>query len=71
MSDTGPVINILFFSSKTIFKIPSLNLIATLFSTNLLLFPAAAVAQAAVPHALVRPAPLSQTLTKIFLLSKI
>jgi len=42
-----------------------------LFSINLLLFPATAVAQAAVPHALVRPAPLSQTLTKIFLLFKI
>ena len=61
--------NILLDLSISIFKRPSLNLISTLSLTNLFLKAATAVAQAAVPQALVSPAPLSQTFTLIFFLS--
>ena len=44
-------------------SLPSLNSISVFFSTNPLIFPAIAVAHAAVPQAFVNPAPLSQTLT--------
>ena len=53
----------------SIFKRPSLNLILTLLLTNFLFKAATVVAQAAVPQALVSPAPLSQTLTDILFLS--
>jgi len=46
-----------------------LNLISTLLSEILFLSAATAVAHAAVPQALVSPAPRSQTLTRIFSLS--
>ena len=69
MSETGPVINIFLDLSISIFKKPSLNLISTLLLINLFSKAATAVAQAAVPQALVSPAPLSQTFTVIFFLS--
>ena len=69
--ETGPVINIFLDLFISIFKKPSLNLISTLLLTNLFSKAATAVAQAAVPHALVSPAPLSQTFTVIFFLSTI
>ena len=56
-------------SSYLIFNIPSLNFILTLLSVSLLTNAATAVAQAAVPHAFVKPAPRSQTLTVILFLS--
>ena len=61
-------LSLLFIS---IFKRPSLNFTLTLLLINFFLNPAITVAQAAVPHAFVRPAPLSQTLTITFFLSKI
>ena len=51
------------------FKIPSLNLILILFSVSFFIVAATAVAQAAVPHAFVNPAPRSQTFTIILFLS--
>ena len=49
---------------------PKSNSISVFLSVNPLILPATVVAQAAVPHALVSPAPLSQTLTLIkFLLT--
>ena len=62
-SETEPVINILSVLSIFIFKEPSLNFIFTLSLASLFFNAATAVAQAAVPQALVSPAPLSQTLT--------
>jgi len=53
----------LFFSSIEIVKLPNANSISVVFSTKLLILAATAVAQAAVPQALVSPAPLSQTFT--------
>ena len=44
---------------------PLTNSISVLFLVKLFNLPAKAVAQAAVPHAFVKPAPLSQTLTFI------
>mgnify|MGYP003343160839 CR=1 FL=1 len=58
-----------FFSSIKIDSLPVVNSISVLFSVKLFNLPANAVAQAAVPHALVSPAPLSQTLTLIKSLS--
>ena len=54
-----------------IFKDPSLNLILTSFSVSFFTNDATAVAQAAVPHAFVNPAPRSQTFTVILFLSSI
>ena len=65
ISDTGPFMWILFLSSIEIVKLPNANAISVVFSTRLLILAAAAVAQAAVPQALVSPAPLSQTFTFI------
>jgi len=48
-----------------IVSFPNTNSISAVFSINPLIFPATTVAQAAVPQAFVRPAPLSQTLTFI------
>ena len=60
----------LFLASIKIDSLPSSNSISVFFSTNPLIFPAIAVAQAAVPQAFVNPDPLSQTLTLIkFLLT--
>ena len=55
----------LFFSSIEIVSFPSINSILVVLSTNDLMLPATAVAQAAVPQAFVSPAPLSHTLTFI------
>ena len=55
----------IFLSSIKMESFPSLNSISVFFSTNPLIFPAIAVAHAAVPQAFVNPAPLSQTLTLI------
>ena len=55
-----------FFSSIKIDSLPVVNSISVLFSVKLFNLPANAVAQAAVPHAFVNPAPRSQTLTVIF-----
>ena len=55
----------LFLSSIEIVKLPNANSISVVFSTRLLILAATAVAHAAVPHALVSPAPLSQTFTFI------
>ena len=63
--DTGPFIWILFFSSIEIVKLPKANSISVFFPTRLFILAATAVAQAAVPQALVSPAPLSQTFTFI------
>ena len=52
-----------------IFKAPSLNFILISFSVSFLNNDATAVAQAAVPHAFVNPAPRSQTFTVILFLS--
>ena len=65
MSETGPFIWIEFFSSIEIVNFPFSNSISVLFLVRLFNFPAKAVAHAAVPQALVKPAPLSQTLTLI------
>ena len=65
MSETGPFIWILFFSSKEIDSFPSSNSISTSLFVNPRVYPATTVAHAAVPQALVNPAPLSQTLTLI------
>ena len=65
ISDTGPVIKISCFLLNSIFKEPSLNLIFALFSVKSFKKDATRVAQAAVPQALVSPAPRSQTLTEI------
>ena len=62
-------INILFVLSILIFKEPSLNFTYTLSSISLFFNATIAVAQAAVPQALVSPAPLSQTLIIILFLS--
>ena len=56
---------ILFFSSIDMVNLPSANSISTFLSVKPLIFEAIAVAHAAVPQALVNPAPLSQTLTLI------
>ena len=56
---------ILLFSSIEIVNLPVENSISTLSFTSPFCFAAKAVAQAAVPHALVSPAPLSHTLTLI------
>ena len=56
---------ILFFSSIDIDSLPNANSISVFLSANPLIFAATAVAHAAVPHAFVSPAPLSQTLTLI------
>ena len=56
---------ILFFSSIKIESFPNANSISTFESVNSFILLATAVAQAAVPQALVSPAPLSQTLTFI------
>ena len=61
ISETGPVIWIEFFSSILIDNLPFKNSISTLFSVNPFIFPATAVAHAAVPQAFVLPAPLSHT----------
>ncbi len=53
------------FSSIEIFNLPVENSISTLSLTSPFCFAAKAVAQAAVPQALVSPAPLSHTLTFI------
>ena len=55
----------LLFSSIDIDSLPSENSISVVLSVSPLIFAATAVAHAAVPHALVRPAPRSQTLTLI------
>ena len=55
----------LFFSSIKIESLPSSNSISVFAFVKPLIFDATAVAQAAVPQALVIPAPLSQTLTLI------
>ena len=68
MSETGPVIWIEFFSSIEIDNFPFSNSISVLLLVRLFNLPAKAVAHAAVPHALVKPAPLSHTLTLIKLL---
>ena len=65
ISETGPLINILRLLSILIFKLPSSNLILTSFLVNFFINAATAVAQAAVPHAFVNPAPRSQTFTVI------
>jgi heme/copper-type cytochrome/quinol oxidase subunit 3 len=57
--------------SILIFKLPSSNLILISFFVNFLINAATAVAQAAVPHAFVNPAPRSQTLTVILFSSSI
>ena len=54
-----------FLSSIKIDNFPVSNSISVLLSVNLFNLPANAVAHAAVPHAFVNPAPLSQTLTLI------
>ena len=61
--DTGPFIWICWFSSIEITNLPKLNSISVLVFSKFSKFAATAVAQAAVPHAFVKPAPLSQTLT--------
>ena len=63
--ETDPFIWTLFLSSIKIDSLPSLNSISVFFSTNPLIFPAIADAQAAVPQAFVNPDPLSHTLTLI------
>ena len=65
MSETGPFICIEFFSSIEIVNFPFSNSISVLLLVRLFNLPAKAVAHAAVPHALVNPAPLSQTFTLI------
>ena len=65
MSETGPVIEI--FPLYSIFKKPSLKWIFVLVPVKLFSKATTPVAQAAVPHALVNPAPLSHTFTKILL----
>ena len=65
MSETGPVIEM--FPSYSIFKKPSLKWIFVPVSVNFFSKATTPVAQAAVPHALVNPAPLSHTFTKILL----
>jgi len=71
ISETGPIIKIFRLLSIFIFKLPSLNLISILFSVSCFIDDATAVAQAAVPHAFVNPAPRSQTFTVILFLSSI
>ena len=61
--DTGPFIWICLFSSIEIINFPKLNSISVLEFLRFSKFAATAVAHAAVPHAFVKPAPLSQTLT--------
>ena len=51
----------LLFSSIDIDSLPSANSISVFLSINPFIFAATAVAHAAVPHAFVSPAPLSQT----------
>ncbi len=65
MFETGPFIWIIFLSSIKIDNLPSSNSMSVFGWTNFLMLPATTVAHAAVPQALVRPAPLSQTLTFI------
>ena len=65
ISETGPFIWMLFFSSIRIDSIPSSNSISIFSFIYPFIFPATAVAHAAVPQALVSPAPLSHTLTAI------
>ena len=65
MSETGPFIWMLLFWSIVIDRFPNANSISVLLSVSPLIFAATAVAHAAVPHAFVSPAPLSQTLTLI------
>jgi len=69
MSETGPRIKIFRSLSIFRFKVPSLNLILISFSVSFFIIAATAVAQAAVPHAFVNPAPRSQTFTVILFLS--
>ena len=56
----------LFFSSIKIESLPSSNSISVFAFVKPLIFDATAVAQAAVPHAFVNPAPRSQTFTVYF-----
>ena len=63
ISETGPLISILKSASIFIFKLPSSNLILISFLVNFFMNAATAVAQAAVPHAFVSPAPRSHTFT--------
>ena len=51
--------------SIVIDSLPNVNSISVFLSISPLIFAATAVAHAAVPHAFVSPAPLSQTLTLI------
>jgi len=53
------------FSLIVIDSFPNANSILVFLSVSPLIFDATAVAHAAVPHAFVSPAPLSQTLTFI------
>ena len=65
ISETGPFMWTLFFSSRKIDNFPSSNSISVIAFVKPFIFPATAVAQAAVPQAFVCPAPLSHTLTLI------
>ena len=65
ISETGPFIWTLLFLSIDIDSLPSANSISVFLLVNPLIFPATAVAHAAVPQAFVSPAPLSHTLTLI------
>ena len=55
----------MFFLSIKIESFPNANSISTFESVNSFILPATAAAHAAVPQALVSPAPLSQTFTFI------
>ena len=65
MLEIGPFIRTIFSLLIDMDRSPCSNLIFTSFFTKPFLSAAIAVAQAAVPHAFVNPAPLSHTFTLI------